>query len=93
MRLLGVGVTSLADDAVDQLTFDDVLAAGAGADASQAAGRSSIEVDEATNSAIDEIRRRFGDAAIGPAVLATEEGLGRGKPGDEMWGPAQLPPR
>ncbi len=91
VRLLGVGVTSLTTDAADQLSFDDVLGAGDGAPAE--AGRTSVEVDEATNSAIDEIRRRFGHTAIGPAVLATEDGLEQGKPGDEMWGPAQLPPR
>jgi DNA polymerase-4 len=68
IRLLGVSVAHLEHDAPRQLTFDE------------AAGRGWTEATEA----IDEIRSRFGDAAIVSASLA---GRGPKRRGDTQWGP------
>ncbi|MBK5224258.1 MAG: DNA polymerase IV [Acidimicrobiia bacterium] len=38
--------------------------------------------------AVDEIRDRFGDTAIGPAAAATERGLKLTRRGAQQWGPA-----
>jgi DNA polymerase-4 len=41
-----------------------------------------------TTDAVDAIRQRFGDAAVGPAVLLGTEGLRVKRRGDTQWGPA-----
>jgi DNA polymerase-4 len=46
--------------------------------------------DEATR-AVDEVRRRFGDDALGPASLVGEGGLGVKRRGDQQWGPGGRP--
>ena len=72
VRLFGVGVTNLSSDGARQLSLDDVD-------------------DEATwgeaTRAVDAIRRRFGDRAVGPATLAGEGGLRVKRQGDTQWGP------
>jgi hypothetical protein len=43
--------------------------------------------------AVDQVRHRFGDAAIGPAVLLGDQGLRVKRQGDTQWGPdAEGPP-
>ena len=37
--------------------------------------------------AVDEVRRRFGDAAVGPATLLRRDGLAVKRRGDQQWGP------
>ena len=37
--------------------------------------------------AVDEVRRRFGAASVGPASLVGAEGLQVKKRGDQQWGP------
>lgn len=37
--------------------------------------------------AVDDVRRRFGDRAVGPASLVARDGLGVKRPGDRQWGP------
>jgi len=71
VRLLGVSVSGLTEDATRQLSFDDTAAASWG-DA---------------NKAIDEIRARFGATAIGPAAIAGRDGLRVKRRGEQQWGP------
>jgi DNA polymerase IV len=78
VRLLGVHVSNLAEGAPRQLSLDDL------ATDAQASG----SWDEAT-AAVDDIRRRFGDAAIVPAALAGPAGIRVKQRGDQQWGPDQ----
>ena len=71
VRLLGVTASGLTAESARQLTFDD-LGARSWDDASDA---------------IDEIRARFGDAAIGPAAAMGRDGLRIKRRGDDPWGP------
>ena len=71
VRLLGAGVSGLADGRTRQLSFDD-----AGGPDWSAADR-----------AVDAIRARFGDKAVGPASIAGPGGLRRKEPGAQQWGP------
>jgi DNA polymerase-4 len=77
VRLLGVGLTNLApagDQNAEQLALGlDGAPPGDWGGASQA---------------VDAVRQRFGDAAVGPAVLAGPGDLRVKRPGDTQWGPA-----
>jgi DNA polymerase-4 len=68
VRLLGVSVSQLGEDTARQLTFEDAATPGW----------------SGATEAIDEIRERFGDAAIVPATLA---GTRPKRRGDAQWGP------
>jgi DNA polymerase-4 len=76
VRLLGVSVSNLAPRPGEQLRLGED--AGAGADREPAVAR-----------AVDEVRRRFGDAAVGPATLLRGDGLAVKRRGDQQWGPGQ----
>jgi len=78
VRLFGISVSNLVEVAPEQLSFDDVASAG------DVPG--SAAWDDASR-AVDAIRERFGEAAVGPAVLADGEGLRLKRPGDTQWGP------
>ena len=83
VRLLGVGVSQLDDRGNRQLSLDDLLAAedpAGGADWSTA------------EEAMDAVRARFGDAALGPASLAGPGGLRVARKGQQQWGPDEDPP-
>ena len=41
----------------------------------------------AATAAVDEVRRRFGKDAVGPASLVREDGLAVKRRGDQQWGP------
>ena len=71
VRLFGVSVSGFAPGGARQLSLDDAAGPGWG---------------EASR-AVDEIRRRFGPAAVGPATLVGLRGLGVRRRGDQQWGP------
>ncbi len=72
VRLLGVSVASLEEPEARQLSLDDL------------AGPGWSEAD----AAVDRIRDRFGDDAIGPAAILRPGGLRPKRAGDAPWGPA-----
>lgn len=75
VRLFGVSMSNLVEVEDTQMTLD----AAAGGDSAW---------DDASR-AVDAIRRRFGDSAVGPAVLADAEGLHLKRQGDTQWGPGE----
>jgi hypothetical protein len=66
-----VSVSGLAAGAAQQLSFEDL------------AGRSWHEA----SGAVDAIRERFGDRAIGPASSVDDGGLRVPRRGEQQWGP------
>ncbi len=86
VRLLGVSVSNLGPGPrsegrsgpgpTEQLQF--------GAGAGQERDR-----EPAVAKAVDEVRRRFGDAAVGPATLLRADGLAVKRRGDQQWGPGE----
>jgi DNA polymerase-4 len=93
VRLLGVGMTSLTDEIVEQLTFDDLLTVSGGR-AHTASDRASSDGEPVTaedwaaaDLALDEIRDRFGRSSIGPARLIDGRGLRPKVTGQGQWGP------
>lgn len=72
VRLLGLSVSGLSSDLSRQLSFDEAME-----------GPGWQEADRT----IDEIRARFGENAIGPAVAAKPDGLSVKRRGDQRWGP------
>jgi DNA polymerase-4 len=75
VRLFGVSISNLVEATDEQLTLDGAIADHTG-------------WDEASR-AVDAIRQRFGDAAVGPAALVEGEGAGLRlkREGDTQWGP------
>ncbi|MBW3669341.1 MAG: DNA polymerase IV, partial [Actinobacteria bacterium] len=71
VRLLGVSMSNLLAGAARQLTLEEAP---------------SPAWDEASR-AVDEIRTRFGDRAVGPAALVDEDGLRVKRQGEQQWGP------
>lgn len=75
VRLLGVSVSNLVAGPARQLALEDALG---GPDPAPAVA-----------SAVDQVRRRFGDRAVGPATLLRgAEGMALKRPGDQPWGPS-----
>jgi DNA polymerase-4 len=86
VRLLGVGVTNLTRvgaDAAEQMRLD--LGAGAAPGAGGAAPAPG-QWHQASG-AVDAIRDRFGEEAVGPAALLESDGLRLKRAGDTQWGP------
>ncbi len=85
VRLLGVGVTGLVDGNVRQLTLEDaaVQPRSQSGNGPSANGRPWADASEA----LDQIRDRFGDDAIGPATLAVGGKVKVFRTGEQQWGP------
>jgi DNA polymerase-4 len=79
VRLLGVGITNLMEGTEAQLSFDDFFPAN---------DARTPQWDEATR-AVDEVRRRFGERSLGPAVLADGGGVRVKRRGEQQWGPEE----
>jgi DNA polymerase IV len=75
VRLLGVSASGLVPGTARQLSFEDADAA---------------PWPEASG-AVDAIRARFGDGAIGPAAAVGRHGLRVKRTGDGQWGPDDGP--
>lgn len=78
VRLLGVSASNFGEVA-EQLSLDDVLAAGPSTD----------QEWQAAEETIDAIRSRFGSSAIGPASAVRSDGLRLVRRGAQQWGPDQ----
>jgi DNA polymerase-4 len=76
VRLIGVAVSQLGEGGAEQLTLDALLE-GAPDDDGWAAAEG----------ALDAVRARFGARAIGPASLASPDGLRIARRGQQQWGP------
>lgn len=75
VRLLGVSCSHLGPPPARQLELLDELGAAPG------------DPHRLAADAVEGIRRRFGDTAVGPAALATDRGLRIKRKGDTQWGP------
>ncbi|NNE72323.1 MAG: DNA polymerase IV [Acidimicrobiales bacterium] len=85
LRLLGVGVSGLVDGTVRQLSLDDLAA-------DDRTGPEGAAARKRATPTVDAIRDKFGDDAIGPAVLAKPardggSGLDLKRAGAQHWGP------
>jgi hypothetical protein len=72
VRLLGLSASNLVAATGHQLSLDE---------ASAAPTRGGVA------DAVDRVRSRFGDAAVGPASLVETAGLKLRRQGDQQWGP------
>lgn len=91
VRLLGLSVSNLSRGAPRQLSLDMVDRTVDGASPPGAAGPAGPGWDDAAR-AIDDVRQRFGDRAVGPAVLIDDRGLQVKRQGDTQWGPGAASP-
>jgi len=92
VRLLGVGVSKLTDVAARQLSLLEAEPRDAAGSRDPNGRPSDAEWQQAT-SAVDQIRARFGDDAVGPAALVGTRGLRLKRRGDTQWGPSEPPKR
>ena len=86
VRLLGVSVSGLSEagaEGAEQLTLGLD-----GAGSPRGAGSQRGAAWAAAADAVEEVRRRFGARAVGPAALAGPQGLRVKRQGDTQWGPA-----
>jgi len=75
VRLLGVSCSHLGPPPARQLELLDERGVG------------STDPHRLAADAVEGIRQRFGDSAVGPAALATKTGLRVKRKGDTQWGP------
>ncbi len=76
VRLLGVSASGLVKVTGQQMVLDPETSSETG-------------TDRAVARAVDQVRRRFGDRAVGPATLVGKEGLKVKRKGDQQWGPTR----
>lgn len=74
VRLFGVTASNLRQPVAEQLVLEEVDRPAA---------------SERAAEAVEEIRRRFGDTAVGPAALVGRDGLRVKRMGDTQWGPSR----
>ncbi|WP_436795636.1 DNA polymerase IV [Actinospongicola halichondriae] len=79
VRLLGVSLTNLTEDAPRQMSLDDLARTPDTAPAADGAAW------EAVTQAVDAVRERFGTDALRPATLLGDSRASR--PGERPWGP------
>ena len=72
VRLLGLSASNLVAATGHQLTLDEASAHPGG---------------DGVAGAVDRVRARFGEAAVGPASLVETQGLKLRRQGDQQWGP------
>jgi DNA polymerase-4 len=87
VRLLGVSVSNLCPSAGSeprQLALDFPAPGAAAAGHKPAA----VGRRRAADAALDEVRRRFGERAAGPAALLDGGQLRTRRPGENQWGPS-----
>ena len=73
VRLFGIAVSNLDQDGPRQLSLEEVEKPGW------------VEASRA----LDEVRERFGDRAVGPAALIGDGGMRTKRRGDTQWGPLE----
>ncbi|MEM9746512.1 MAG: DNA polymerase IV [Actinomycetota bacterium] len=90
VRLLGVSGSNLGQPTT-QLSFDDLLAESGSHDPAGSEGSPGTGAADraAATEALDSIRRRFGDGAIGPASAVRRGRLSTVRRGAQQWGPDQ----
>jgi DNA polymerase-4 len=93
VRLLGVGVSNLRETGAEpaqQLRLDLASSSGSDRPVGRAGGgdRAPARSWRHASGAVDAVRERFGDGAVGPATLLGTEGIRVKRPGDTQWGPA-----
>jgi len=93
VRLIGLSVSALAADGrVSEAARGQAQQLQLGLDTGGTAGP---HLDRggwaAASDAIDAIRDRFGEAAVGPAALIGESGLSLKRRGEQQWGPSAPP--
>ena len=90
VRLLGVGVSGLVSEIVDQLSLDDLMGdQGRVEPVSEEGRRAPSREWSRADQAIDSIRDRYGTSAIGSARLLSERGIEPKVKGSSQWGPDQ----
>jgi DNA polymerase-4 len=85
VRLLGVSVGGLGTAEARQLSLDALVADGASGSEGRGGGRGAGWQE--AGDAVEAIRERFGQGAIGPGVLASPDGLDTLRRGARAWGP------
>ncbi|MDA8292843.1 MAG: DNA polymerase IV [Actinomycetota bacterium] len=87
VRLLGVSLSGFAGaDRARQLRLS--LGTGAAERVTVGTPPNAPEAWSAVAAAVDDIRTRFGDAAVVPATLAGSDGGGARRRGEAQWGPS-----
>lgn len=86
VRLIGVHASNFGQPA-EQLRMDDLFETAATETTSVGAAATSATDWTDASAAIDAIRSRFGNTAIGPASTVSKQGIRLVKRGAQQWGP------